>query len=69
MQEQCTNKLQQTQAGSNQGEGSNSASGIVSTLAPVLIVAVIVFTLFLLLRSKFTRVYRPRTLDYVIHHE
>lgn len=55
-------------AGSHQGS-SNSASSILSTLIPTFVVAAIVFTAFLILRPKFSRVYRPRTLDYVIPYE
>ncbi|KAF2008084.1 DUF221-domain-containing protein [Amniculicola lignicola CBS 123094] len=40
---------------------SNSASGLVSTLIPNLIIAAIFITLFLIFRRKFQRVYAPRT--------
>lgn len=47
--------------GSNRDAGSNSLSGIVSTLIPTFIIAAIAFTAFLILRSRQSRVYRPRT--------
>lgn len=40
---------------------SNSARSILATLAPVALYAVIWFILFLVLRNKFPRYYRPRT--------
>ncbi|KAL9082523.1 MAG: hypothetical protein Q9159_006349 [Coniocarpon cinnabarinum] len=39
----------------------NSASQLVSTLVPVLVVSVVWFALFLILRTKFPRIYMPRT--------
>ncbi|TKA69562.1 hypothetical protein B0A49_06414 [Cryomyces minteri] len=42
-------------------KGSNSVSTVVSTLVPVLLFALVWFTLFLVLRSKLPRNYRPRT--------
>jgi calcium permeable stress-gated cation channel len=39
----------------------SSASALVSTLAPVLVVAVVWFTLFVFLRRKFPRKYEPRS--------
>ncbi|EXJ83030.1 hypothetical protein A1O3_06847 [Capronia epimyces CBS 606.96] len=47
--------------GSNRGGGSNSLSGIISTLVPTLLIAAIAFTCFLIFRTRFSRVYRPRT--------
>lgn len=41
--------------------GSPSLSGLVSTLAPTLIIAVVYFAVFLILRRKFPRQYAPRT--------
>jgi Late exocytosis, associated with Golgi transport len=58
-----------SQQGSNRDKGSNSLSGIISTLVPVLIISSIIFVVFLVLRAKIARVYRPRTLDYVLHEE
>jgi len=55
-------------AGSNRNEGSNSLSGIISTLVPTFVIAIIAFTLFLLLRTRFSRVYRPRT-DEILFQE
>ncbi|KAH7130260.1 hypothetical protein B0J11DRAFT_522759 [Dendryphion nanum] len=48
-------------AGSNRDSGSNSLSGLVSTLIPVLIIAAIFIALFLIFRPRFARVYAPRT--------
>ncbi len=49
----------------NQGKardaGPNSLSGLVSTLVPVLVVAVPFYILFLLLRRSQRRQYAPRT--------
>ncbi|KAK5380624.1 phosphate metabolism protein 7 [Exophiala xenobiotica] len=42
-------------------QGSPSLSGLISTLVPTLIIAVLYFALFLLLRSRFPRQYAPRT--------
>lgn len=47
--------------GSNRGGGSNSLSGILSTLIPTFIIAAIAFSCFLLVRNRYARVYRPRT--------
>ncbi|KAF2207692.1 hypothetical protein CERZMDRAFT_115042 [Cercospora zeae-maydis SCOH1-5] len=47
--------------GSNQGGGSSSLSGLVSTLVPVLLGATVIFVAFLLLRKRYSRVYQPRT--------
>lgn len=50
------------QPGSNRDQpNSNSASGLVSTLVPNLIIAAIFVSLFLIFRPKFRRVYAPRT--------
>ncbi|KAH9890785.1 hypothetical protein F4778DRAFT_752225 [Xylariomycetidae sp. FL2044] len=48
-------------SGSNRGEGSNSISGILSTLVPVIVVAAISVALFIILRRKFGKVYYPRS--------
>ncbi|KAI0470575.1 hypothetical protein GGR56DRAFT_683472 [Xylariaceae sp. FL0804] len=48
-------------AGSNQNAGSNSVSGMLSTLIPVFIVAAISIALFVILRKKFVKVYYPRS--------
>ncbi|KAL8749770.1 MAG: hypothetical protein Q9199_007489 [Rusavskia elegans] len=48
-------------AGSAQEEDDPSLSSFISTLVPVLVVAVIFVSLFLLLRRKFKRNYEPRT--------
>lgn len=48
----------------NQGsarDSSNSLSGLVSTLVPVLVVAVPFYLLFLILRRSQRRQYAPRT--------
>ncbi|EXJ87676.1 hypothetical protein A1O1_04600 [Capronia coronata CBS 617.96] len=47
--------------GSNRNSGSNSLSGIISTLVPTFVIAVIAFTVFLFVRTRYSRVYRPRT--------
>lgn len=49
------------QPGSNQGGGSNSLSGMVSTLVPVLIIATLIFAAFLFFRRRLPRVYQPRS--------
>lgn len=48
-------------AGSNRDQGSNSLTGLLSTLVPNLVIAAIFITLFLIFRPKFRRVYAPRT--------
>ncbi|CAJ2509331.1 Uu.00g143570.m01.CDS01 [Anthostomella pinea] len=48
-------------SGSNRGTGSNSVSGIISTLVPVVIIAAISIALFILLRKKFGKIYYPRS--------
>lgn len=49
----------------NQGkattEESNSLSGMISTLIPALIIAVVFFALFLILRRRERHQYAPRT--------
>ena len=40
---------------------SPSLSGLISTLVPTLIIAVVYFALFVVLRSRFPRQYAPRT--------
>lgn len=45
----------------NSDANSSSASQVLSTLAPVAIFALVFFVLFLVLRKKFPRNYRPRT--------
>jgi preprotein translocase subunit YajC len=40
---------------------SNSASSLVSTLIPNLLIAAILVTLFMIFRPKFKRLYAPRT--------
>ncbi|KAK6364230.1 uncharacterized protein PV06_02523 [Exophiala oligosperma] len=47
--------------GSNRGGGSNSLSGILSTLIPTLVIAVVAFSAFLFVRTRYSRVYRPRS--------
>ncbi|KAL9628844.1 MAG: hypothetical protein Q9204_005623 [Flavoplaca sp. TL-2023a] len=49
------------QAGNAQEEDDPSLSSFISTLVPVLILAVVFISLFLLLRRKFKRNYEPRT--------
>lgn len=58
-----------TQPGSNRGGGSNSLSGIISTLIPVLLVSCVYFAIFLLLRTKIQRVYEPRSLQNLVPQE
>ncbi|OQU94446.1 hypothetical protein CLAIMM_00801 [Cladophialophora immunda] len=41
--------------------GSPSLSGLISTLVPTLIIALVYFAVFLLLRTRFPRQYAPRT--------
>ncbi|KAL8977713.1 MAG: hypothetical protein Q9205_006542 [Flavoplaca limonia] len=50
-----------SQTSSAQEEDDPSLSGFISTLVPVLIVAAVFISLFLLLRRKFKRNYEPRT--------
>ena len=47
--------------GSAQGQGSNSVSGLVSTLIPTFLIALAFVSAFLLLRTKQKRIYQPRT--------
>ncbi|KAF2020156.1 DUF221-domain-containing protein [Aaosphaeria arxii CBS 175.79] len=55
-------KRQEGQPGSNRDTPeSNSASSLVSTLVPNIIIAAIFVSLFLIFRRKFKRVYAPRT--------
>ncbi|KIW92159.1 uncharacterized protein Z519_07143 [Cladophialophora bantiana CBS 173.52] len=49
--------------GSNQNQGSNSLSSILSTLIPTLVIAAVAFCAFLFVRTRYGRVYRPRTDD------
>ncbi|KAF2475294.1 DUF221-domain-containing protein [Lindgomyces ingoldianus] len=50
------------QPGSNRDKpDSNSASGLVSTLIPNLLIAFVFITLFFIFRRKFRRLYAPRT--------
>ncbi|KAI1337643.1 DUF221-domain-containing protein [Xylariaceae sp. FL0016] len=56
-------------AGSNQGEGSNSLSGIISTLVPVFIVAVISVILFIFFRKKYSKIYYPRSDESIIRDD
>ena len=56
--------------GSHRGGGSNSASGLVSTLIPVLLAGIAIFAVFLFLRRKNDRVYQPRGLDtFIAKHD
>lgn len=52
---------QTAQQGRHRSAGSNSISGLLSTLIPVLIVSVVLFGVFLLLRRSQRRLYAPRT--------
>jgi hypothetical protein len=47
--------------GSARGGGSSSLSGLVSTLVPTLIIAVVMVSVFLILRRTQKRQYAPRT--------
>lgn len=49
------------QSGSGSTSASNSLSGLISVLTPVLLVAIVWLTLFLVLRPRFKRNYEPRT--------
>lgn len=48
------------QSGKHRDGGSNSVSGLVSTLIPVLLAALVLFALFLILRKRLRRLYSPR---------
>ncbi|EHY61215.1 phosphate metabolism protein 7 [Exophiala dermatitidis] len=62
MEETLTHVLYPRQSqGSNRNSGSNSLSGIISTLVPTFVIASLAFTGFLILRTRYSRVYRPRT--------
>ncbi|KAK5939505.1 phosphate metabolism protein 7 [Knufia obscura] len=61
--------MSSSQPGSNRGAGSNSASGIVSTLVPVFIVAVISVAIFLVVRKKYRKVYQPRSEEAILYEE
>ena len=59
-----------TKTGSSRGGGSNSLSGFLSTLIPVLVVATVIFFVFLVFQNKLARVYHPRSLDtFVSRHD
>lgn len=46
----------------NVGSARNSSlSGMITTLVPVLLIAVVYFAIFLVLRTRFPRQYAPRT--------
>ncbi|KAK5075504.1 phosphate metabolism protein 7 [Lithohypha guttulata] len=62
-------RRQAAQNGSNRGQGSNSLSGIISTLVPVIILAAISLTIFLILRRRYTKVYEPRSSDLILWDE
>lgn len=55
--------------GSNRDGGSNSLSGIISTLVPVAIVALVSVAAFLFLRKKFAKVYQPRSQEGILYQE
>lgn len=57
----CSTQGTDANVGSASGGGSASASGLVTTLVPVLLYAIVWFILFLILRNRFPRYYRPRT--------
>ncbi|OCK81523.1 DUF221-domain-containing protein [Lepidopterella palustris CBS 459.81] len=65
-QSSSTNQSNDPNIGSAQG-GSNSASAVVSTLTPVLLIAVVWFAAFLFLRRKFKRRYSPRSFLSILH--
>ena len=46
---------------------SSSVSAMLSTLVPVGLMALVFITAFFLLRTRFTRVYRPRTFLGTLH--
>ena len=56
-----TSQSNDQNVGSSAGGGSNSLSGIISTLVPVLLVALVMTALFLILRRSQRRIYQPRT--------
>ncbi|KAM0723363.1 hypothetical protein Q7P37_000349 [Cladosporium fusiforme] len=51
----------QSQTGSNRGGGSNSLSGMVSTLVPVFLISSLIFLVFVIASPRLPRVYQPRT--------
>lgn len=57
----ATPVLMRRQQGSNQGGGSNSLSGMVSTLVPTFLISALIFTVFLVLSRRLDRVYQPRS--------
>jgi mannose/fructose/N-acetylgalactosamine-specific phosphotransferase system component IID len=59
-----TNDFNQSQGSAR--EKSNSASSVVTTLVPTLLVACAIFVAFLILRRKHSRIYNPRAIDGVV---
>ncbi|KAJ9610518.1 phosphate metabolism protein 7 [Cladophialophora chaetospira] len=47
--------------GSSRNQGSNSLSSIISTLVPTALIALIAVSAFLIFRTRYNRVYRPRS--------
>ncbi|KAK4494736.1 hypothetical protein PRZ48_014092 [Zasmidium cellare] len=58
---QCSTIDQNQDSNIGSSRSSNSVTSVLSTLAPVAIYAAIWFILFLILRNRFPRYYRPRT--------
>ncbi|KIX02981.1 uncharacterized protein Z518_06531 [Rhinocladiella mackenziei CBS 650.93] len=55
--------------GGSRDQGSNSLSGIISTLVPTLVIATVAFSSFLFLRTRCSRVYCPRTDERILDEE
>lgn len=53
--------FQQDQQGSNRGGGASSVSQLWNTLAPILLIAIVIFTVFSFLQRKNERIYGPRS--------
>lgn len=61
--------MQSSEPGSNQGGGTNSLSGILSTLVPVAIIAAVSVAVFLIVRKRYAKVYAPRSQDAILWQE
>jgi hypothetical protein len=53
--------VRRQQQGSAQGQGDSSLSGFLCTLVPVALICSLYIVLFLVFRTKFRRIYEPRT--------
>ncbi|KAF2162622.1 hypothetical protein M409DRAFT_68935 [Zasmidium cellare ATCC 36951] len=58
---QCSTIDQNQDSNIGSSRSSNSVTSVLSTLAPVAVYAAVWFILFLILRNRFPRYYRPRT--------